>query len=203
MQLTDQQITEFQTIYKKEYGKELPPEESRESAQNLVDLMELLAKCAHKDFLRQERLKKEPKGFHIEGQGYNCSICYASISDDETWYDQFGIKCPICQKAVEQKKVPGSVCKDRDAWYSNGELKDYYGIHYSQAMKLIREGVLKVRVVMGPNRKPYYYLYLLKDNLGVLQSKPKPVIERVGERGITMSLEHPKLILGSRVVTNK
>jgi hypothetical protein len=199
MQLTDKQIAEFQAIYKKEYGKELPPEEARESAQNLVDLMELLVKCAHKDFLRQERLKKEPKGFHIEGQGYNCSICYASISDDETWYDKFGIKCLICQKAVEQKKVPGLVCKDRDSWYSNGELKDYYGIHFSQAMKLIRGGVLKARVVMGPSRKPYYYLYLLKDNPGVLQPKPKPVIERVGERGLSVSLEHPKMTLGRKL----
>lgn len=198
MRLTDKQITDFQAIYKKEYGKELPPEEARESAQNLMDLIELLAKCAHKDFLRQERLKKEPKGFHIEGQGYNCSICYASISDDETWYDKFGIKCLICQKAVEQKKVSGSICKDRDSWYSGGELKDYYGIHHSQAMKLIREGVLKARVVVGPNHKPYYYLYLLKDNPGVLQPKPKPVVERVNGKTLAVSLEHQKLTLGSR-----
>ncbi|MFA5967158.1 MAG: hypothetical protein WC805_01390 [Patescibacteria group bacterium] len=197
MNLTDKQIDEFQAIFKKEYGKEMPREEAVESAHNLMNLMEVLFKSAHAELTRQERLKKEPKGFHIEGGDYTCSICHATISNDQTWYDKFGIKCLICQRAVEQKKVPGSVCKNRDSWYSDWELKDYYGIHYSQAKKLIREGVLKARIIPGPEKKPYFHLYLLKDNPGVLQPKPKAVIQRVGERGITLS-ETPKLTLGQK-----
>ena len=198
MQLTDKQITEFQDLFEKEYGKKMSRQEATESAHNLINFMELMFKLAHKEKLRNDRLEKEPKGFHIEGQGYSCAVCGTSVSDNETWYDKHGIKCLICQKAINQKKIPGFVCKDKDSWYSGWELKEYYGIRHAQAQKLIREGALKARIVMGSNRKPYFYLYLLKDNPGVLQPKPKPVMERVGERGISMSLEQPKLVLGNK-----
>ncbi len=37
--------------------------------------------------------------------GYSCFICGASTQKDENWYDKWGIKCTICQDAINRKKV--------------------------------------------------------------------------------------------------
>ncbi|MFH1694554.1 MAG: hypothetical protein ABH880_02255 [Patescibacteria group bacterium] len=42
MQLSREEIEEFQTIYKKEFGKEISYEEASESAHNLVNFFSLL-----------------------------------------------------------------------------------------------------------------------------------------------------------------
>lgn len=42
MQLSDQQISEFQELYRDEYGEELSQEEAREKGAYLVNLFEVL-----------------------------------------------------------------------------------------------------------------------------------------------------------------
>ncbi|MBU1083372.1 hypothetical protein KKE14_02970 [Patescibacteria group bacterium] len=174
MKLTDKQIKEYQTIFEKEYGEKIPREEAEESARNLINFMELMLKLAHKEHLRKQRLEKEPEGFHIEGQGYNCMICSNTISDQETWYDKYGIKCLICQEAVKKKKIPVSALKNRDSWYSDNELKWKLDIKRSTINRLIREGELKPRLILNSNGKTHCQLFLLKENPSLVAKKPAP-----------------------------
>lgn len=70
------------------------------------------------------------------------------------------------------------------------ELQDYFGIKYQTARKLVRLGKLKARIVEGNNGKPYCYIFLIKDNPGVLGPKPKS-INKQNEDG-SFSIEFAK-----------
>jgi hypothetical protein len=110
--ISQESIEKFKVIYKEETGKELNDREAFEAANNLVNFFDLLLKFDYEDKKRKERLKKEPKGFHLEGEGYTCKICNRSISDKETWYDKYGIKCLNCQKTQNKKTITTNAVKD-------------------------------------------------------------------------------------------
>ncbi len=158
MEVTDKQIEEYQKIHKKEHGEDISREDAIESINNLIGFFSVLLKIDRKDKERQHRLKKEPKGFHIEGVGYSCCICGFNISNEETWYDKNGIKCLICQKALDKKLIPALVCRNKDSWYSIHELDYYFNIKSATVRRLIRQGKLKARIVPSENKKPYFYI---------------------------------------------
>jgi len=164
MTLSQKSIEEFKEIYKEEKGKELNDAEASEAAHNLVNFVELLYKCAERDARRKRQLKKEPEGFHVTDGTYNCMVCGRTVTGDESWYDQWGVKCLICQKAVKEGVVPGFVCKDHDSHYKMWELKDKFKIHPQTARKLVREGKLKARIVTTDDGKPFEYIFLKKEN---------------------------------------
>lgn len=164
MGLPEKSIEEFKEIYKKEYGKELNDAEASEAANNLVNFYKLLWDISIKEVKRERRLKKEPEGFHLTDGTYSCSVCGRSITGEEDWYDEWGIKCLLCQKAVKEKIIPGFVCKNHDSYYKTWELKDEFKIHPQTARKLIRQGELKARIVTTEDGKPHEYIFLKKEN---------------------------------------
>jgi len=101
--LTEKEIKEFKELLEKKTSKEVSWGEAEEGARNLTNFVKLLYDQAVIDKKRQIRLEKEPKGFHLDGKGYTCAICRRTISNEEAWYDKWGIKCPICQKAINKK----------------------------------------------------------------------------------------------------
>ncbi|MDD4290060.1 MAG: hypothetical protein PHH83_02160 [Patescibacteria group bacterium] len=169
--ITDEQITKFQEIYKKQYNKDISREEAYESAQNLLGLVELLYDQYIIDKKRKLRLEKEPKGFHLEGQGYTCHICGNSTSDEDTWYDKYGIKCMTCQRAIDKKIIPASVAKNEDSWYSKYDLESRFNIDRYAMSRFIKAGILKPRIIRNENGSPHAYLFLIKDNKDVLPPK--------------------------------
>jgi hypothetical protein len=171
MQYKDETIEKFQKIIKEEHDKELSKEEASEGLNNLVGLFELLLKFDGEDKQRKERLKENPKGFHLEGTGYTCPICGNSASNEETWYDKWGMKCLVCQKAIDQKIIPGSVVEDKESWYSKYDLESDFGLDRPTITRLIKQGVLKARVVPNLNGRPRTHLFLIKDNKDVLPPK--------------------------------
>jgi len=173
MNLTDERIKEFQEIFKKEYGKELSWEEASESAYNLVGFFKLLMDIEIKDKIRQDKLKENPKGFHVTDGQYTCPICGCHISGDQTWYDKHGLKCLDCQKAVNKKIIPGSVFKNKDSWYSVWEFDYYFKIKSPTVRKFVRQGKLKSRVIPGIQGGKHSEIFLIKDNIGVLPEKPE------------------------------
>ena len=164
MTLPQKAIEEFKDIYKKEHGKELSDAEASEAAHNLYGFAEILIKCAKRDFQRKQQLKKSPEGFHITDGTYNCMVCGRAVTGEESWYDQWGVKCILCQKAVKDGIVPGFVCKDHDSHYKMWELKSKFNIHSQTARKLVRQGELKARIVTTEDGKPYEYIFLKKEN---------------------------------------
>lgn len=165
MEVSPEYVQKFREIWKKEYGKELTDTEAKEYAQRIFDYVKLLWDLAAKDEQRKRRLKTEPKGFHLSGIGYSCCICHATISNEETWYDAYGIKCLICQRALERKAIPKSVCKDRKSWYAMWELQDNFGIRYQTAMKMVKNGELKGRVIRNQEGKPHFWIFLKQENI--------------------------------------
>jgi hypothetical protein len=171
MSLSEKSIEEFKEIYRKEYGKELSQAEAFEAANNLVNFFRLLVEQDEKDQRRKIRLKDEPKGFHIEGNGYSCFICGNSISNEETWYDKHGIKCLLCQKTINKHQIPATAASKKDSWYSQYDLESRFNIDRHAMKRLVKEGALKPRIVPNANGTPHVYLFLLKDNKDTLPPK--------------------------------
>lgn len=168
MELKEKTVKEFQEIYKKKYGKEITYEEAAESARNLIGLFDVLLDIHFAELKLEEKLKDSPKGFSLmDGKTYSCGICHTSIKDEELWYDKWGKKCLACQDAVDKQKIPGKICYNDKYWYSTWELESYLKLKTPTVKKLVREGVLKARVVPKSN----FLVILIKENEGVLPSK--------------------------------
>ncbi|PJA87317.1 MAG: hypothetical protein CO141_00120 [Candidatus Moranbacteria bacterium CG_4_9_14_3_um_filter_42_9] len=174
MEISDEKIKEFQEIYKKEYGKELSWKEAAEGARSLLGLAQIAYDSYKEDCFRKRKLKDHPKGFHLDdGKTYSCRICRESISNEQTWWDEGGIKCLHCQKALDKKIIPKSVCKDDESWYATWEFDYYFKIKSPTVRKLVRQGKLKSRTVPNINGGEHFELFLIKDNIGVLPEKPE------------------------------
>ncbi|MFW0862072.1 MAG: hypothetical protein ACKKL6_00590 [Candidatus Komeilibacteria bacterium] len=186
MELSDKTIKEFKNIYKKEYNKDISDKDARESAHNLVHFVELLRDQAILDYKRTEKLKENPKGFHLEGIGYTCFICRDSISNEETWYDKWGIKCLTCQKAIDKKIIPASVAKNENSWYSKYDLESRFNIDRHAMNKLIKAEILIPRIVPNHLGGAHVHLFLIKDNEDILPPKEltqSQLVKEVGEDG--------------------
>lgn len=169
--VSEKRIQEFKDILEKEKGKEVSWEEASEGAYNLGRFAELMFDSWIEDKRRKKRLEESPKGFHLEGIGYTCFICRSSISNEETWYDKWGIKCLICQKAIDKKIIPASVAKNENSWYSKYDLESCFNIDRHAMNRFIKEGILKPRVVPNTSGKPHVYLFLIKDHKDTLPPK--------------------------------
>lgn len=171
MQVSKEAIEEFKQIYKKKTGKEISDQEAYEQASNLLQFAEIIYQCARKEAIKKAKLKKYPKGFHLDDGLYNCLVCYKQVTGKESWWDLLGPKCIICQKAIEKGVIPKYVCKDRDSWYAIWELKDKFGIHPATARKMVREGELKARIIKDRQGKDYFYVFLVRENKAFLIKK--------------------------------
>lgn len=179
MPISKEKIQEFKNLLEKEMGEEVSWEYATESAHNLANLIDLLMRLERKERERKHKLATtNPKGFSLEGQGYTCFICNNSCSDEGMWYDKWGIKCRICQRAIDKRMIPASMAKYKDKWYSTYDIKDRFGITHHALKKFLAHGVLVSRDVLTPSGKIHCQLFLLKDNKGVLP--PKHLTDSVG-----------------------
>jgi len=164
-ELKPEQIEEFKRITKKVHGKDLTDEEAREGAYGIAQLAELFLEMAIEQYHRDKRMEKEPNGFHLEeGHVYSCCICHDSISGQQTWYDQSGIKCMLCQRAINRRIIPRSVCTKPDSWVPSWRITRDLHIHTSTIRKYIRNGALRVRNILDEDGGIHYQVFLLKDN---------------------------------------
>lgn len=158
--LTDKDIEKYIKICKDEGITYKTDAEYREAAQNLANYVELAYELAVELKGFDNRLKTEPKGFALAGEGRNCSLCGQSVYGDG-WYDKWGFKCMNCQSAIDKNLIPGSLCKDyKDEKYiTDTSLAYHTSLHTQTIRKLIRQGKIKARKIPdGPN------LILRKDN---------------------------------------
>ena len=164
MALSDEEIKKFKEVWEKDYGQDITNEQAYEYSNNLLHYVVLLLELAFKEQEKKRKFKKFPKGFHIEGIGYTCCICYGTISNDETWYDACGIKCLKCQAALNKKIIPKSVCKDKNSWVSMSDLQYKYKIYPSTVRKMVRNGELKARIIKNGSSTSDFYVFLKKEN---------------------------------------
>lgn len=171
MEPSTQQIQEIKGILEKEHGREFTWEEATKAAWDMHNLARICIEMAEEEFRRQELLKESPKGFYFDRKGYTCLLCGHSASGEDSWYDKYGLKCMTCQKAINQKIIPGSVVKNKESWYSKFDLENYFNIKGTFLKKYIKEGILKDRIIPGEGKKIHLQLFLIKDNKDVLPPK--------------------------------
>jgi len=168
MSVSEEYVTKFQKLYEEKYGIKLTRQEAYNAGSGLVNMIRLLQEADYKDHLRKEKLKEFPKGFHLTGEGiHNCGICGSHVADEQSWYDKWGIKCLACQKAVDEKIIPGKICYNNKLWYSMFDFDYYLKLKSAAVRKLARQGILKARVVPNTN----FHVFLISENKDVLPPK--------------------------------
>jgi len=155
-------------------SKEFHWDQAMEMAENMLRFAEVIAPMEQEHQRLQRKLKEVPKGFHLEGNGYTCGICYGSCSKEETWYDQYGIKCMECKAAVDRGDIPASCQKDQESWYSPGEIERAFNVDRHAVRRWVKAGVLKARIVKHEHHQDTQ-LFLLEDNKETLP--PKKMVE--------------------------
>lgn len=154
----------------KEHGRPITDDEAKNAHKFLVMLAEMAIENAEVEYERNEKLKENPKGFHLEG-GHTCCICKTVCYDDKTWYDHNGIKCATCQYAIDKKIVPASICKDEESYYTQFELERHFNLNKKVLQNWAKAGIIKVREISGLERGTHCRIYLMRENKKFLPPK--------------------------------
>jgi hypothetical protein len=187
MQNDNEHIQRMKDILEKEHGREFTWQEAAAASDNLTQFASVLLDIAMEEDRRKRKLKDSPKGFHLNGEGYTCFVCGYSASNEDSWYDKYGIKCMTCQRAIDRKEIPASIAKNRESWYSKCDLEHAFNIKPPVLRRWVEAGLLKPRHVTN-NGRVHLQLFLIKDNKDVLP--PKDLVKdqalKVGENSFRM-----------------
>ena len=121
----------------------------------------LMEEIKEKDKARDEKLKANPKGFHLDGS-YTCAICGQHTQSGDNWYDKYGVKCLVCQKAIDEGEIPAILAKDKNIWYSRYDLDSNFNLKGPTVGKWMRMGILKARTVSHYGKGVHTELFLVE-----------------------------------------
>jgi len=190
----EKQLEELKEIYKKDRDIEMTDPEAEEAYRCLTGLAEIIYEQWVTDQRRQKKLEENPKGFHLDDNGqYTCILCKNGMQNETTWFDKWGLKCVDCQNAINKKVIPGSILKQSgdQKYYTRFDLEYHLLLKTQKVNKLIKEGVLKPRVIKNTRNYQDAHLFLIKDNKEFLP--PKELIKSHGahknEEGYTYNLK--------------
>lgn len=142
----------------------------QEEKWNLEQLGKLTEKWKEEDERRKKKLEENPKGFHLEGR-FSCIICGNGTPEGDNWYDEHGIKCLVCQKAIDEGEIPATVASDKESWYSRYDLESRFSLKGPTLRKWIKEGIIKPRIISFYGKGSHYELFLIEDNKDFLPPK--------------------------------
>lgn len=168
MEVRDELIEDIKKMHKNN-GKEISDDEASEAARNVTGLVELLYKIAKRDMERQKRLKKESGGFPLETDSYSCLVCHNGMTAQNSWYNWYGQVCLLCKKAIEENIIPPFICKNDDSYFKMWEIKNKFKLSHQAVKKLISEGKLIARIILGDTGRPHEYIFLKKENPGFIE----------------------------------
>ena len=174
-ELSRERIQEMKELLEKEKGREFTWEEASEAAYNLARLAELLFDHYVEDQKRKKKLEESPKGFVLDGVGYSCFICGQGTQAGQNWYDKYGIKCTICQGAIDRKEIPAALAKNKDSWYTKYDLESSFNLKGPTLRSWIKKGIINARTVTYDGKGIHTQLFLIKDNKDFLP--PKKLVE--------------------------
>ncbi len=169
--ITEKKIQEMSELLKNQHGREFSWDESRKAVRDIQVLAEIISVIIEKEWNLQEKLKEFPKGYHLDESYYRCEICGGCAKGENSWYDKYGIKCMICQLAINKKIIPAIIAKNKESWYSEYEMESNFNIQGTLLNKYIKQGIFKVRSILNTQNKLHLRLFLLRDNKDVLPPK--------------------------------
>lgn len=158
----------------KVHSREFNWDHVMDMTENMHRMHDLLLPFQQQEDQRQRKLKEFPKGFHLNGKGYSCAICGGSCSDEDTWYDQYGLKCVECQAAVDRGEIPAYCAEDREKWYSRWDLESDFKVRSTTIRRWMKEGILKARTVKREGHEDAL-VFLIEENKDFLP--PKKMME--------------------------
>lgn len=161
---------EMKEVLEKQHGRELTSLELEQAFNFLILWAELAVNRITEEFEMQKKLKDSPKGYLTKGKG-NCCICNKVIADTDSWYDEFGMKCLLCQEAINSKIIPSSIVLDEESWYSTFELGMYFNFDKKMIQTLINDSEIKCRTIKNEKGKVHFRVFLMKENKEVLPPK--------------------------------
>ncbi len=150
----------------------------QEEKWNLGRMAKFMDEWKEEEKRREDKLKANPKGFHLEGRGYTCFICGDSTPEGDNWYDKWGIKCLVCQKAIDVGEIPASLAKFKDSWYKEFEFDYYFNVKTPTLRKWIKEGLVVPRIITRYGTGVHAQIFLVKENKDFLP--PKKLVESKG-----------------------
>jgi len=124
-----------------------------------------------KEKAKEEKLRQNPKGFHLEGAGYTCFICGETTPEGDNWYDKWGIKCLVCQKAIDEGEIPAALAKYKDTWYTKHDLEYYFNVNRFGLQKWIKSGIIRPRIISHYGKGEHTQIFLMKDNKNFFPDK--------------------------------
>src|SRR3989338_11303 len=143
----------------------------QEEKWKLEQMGKFVEEMKEKDKARTEKLKANPKGFHLEGVGYSCAICGNGTAEGDNWYDEWGIKCLVCQKAIDEGEIPASIAKDEESWYSKYDIEKRFNIKGPTFYKWVRKGIIKPRIITRYGQGEHCQIFMIEDNKDTLPPK--------------------------------
>ena len=178
--LSSKKITLTVAEYRKMTGdQKSTDEEAKRNIDSISVFARLVFDAAKEKIRRENMLADSPKGFHLDEKGYSCTICGAGASQENSWYDKYGLKCMTCQKAIDKRIIPGTVATKRECCYLKTELEIYFNIKRPLLNRYIKQGLLKDRIILNAEKKQHLQLFLIKDNRNFLPPKSLLRLRRV------------------------
>ncbi len=190
MQISQEKIQEMKDLLEKEHGREFTWEEASDAAYRLAGLAEIMFDSWKEECRRKAKLEENPNGFKLDGVGYTCAICGQGTQAGENWFDKWGIKCTICQNAINKKEIPASLAKHKDGWYTKYDLESAFNLKTPALKSWVKDGVIKSRIVTHNGRGVHTELFLIKDNEGFLPPKKMVKSQLVSEKHEDGSIWH-------------
>ncbi len=123
------------------------------------------------DQRRQAKLKDSPGGFHLDVPGYSCSICGSPASGENSWFDEYGLKCGFCQGGINRQEMPAWLGQRKEEWYSATELEMYFSLKGAMLRQWIKKGLLVARTVTAERQGRGLQVFLIEENKKMLPPK--------------------------------
>jgi hypothetical protein len=171
MNKKDKALHGLKASLEKERGRKVSDGE----LEKVVGFLEMYAKLAldvfEEDQRRQAKLKESPGGFYLDVPGYSCSICGGSASGENSWFDDYGLKCGYCQGGINRQEIPAWLGQRKDEWYSATELEMYFSLKGAMLRQWIKKGLLVGRTVTAERKGRGLQVFLIEENSKMLPPK--------------------------------
>ena len=161
--------------YDTEFDKKYDPEME---AHSVVKLARLSANYKATENIRKRRLVNEPEGFFLqsEDEPYQCGICGENHDGSEMWWNMDGLRCKDCWENIKDGVIPSlkkHKFENEGEWFSDWQVKSRYNVHTATRDKLIRQGILKTRILKNEKGHEYFRVYLEEENKEFIKTYPK------------------------------
>jgi hypothetical protein len=168
-------LNELRRNLEQEYGREVSWAEIEKIENFLRNMAKITVSGLLEDQRRQEMLKEAPGGFHLDKEGYSCSICGRPAFGQKSWFDEYGLKCAICQEAIKQREVPAWLGQRKDDWYSACQLEMFFCLRGTVLRQWIKKGMLHPRTIRDEKNRVHLQLFIIDENKNMLP--PKDLLE--------------------------